>query len=139
MEKILKIPYNAFNDWDQLQTFLECRGNPDYILCGYVNLGFSDTIFDLGNLIHVDGDLNLGFSSIMSLGKLGSISGYLTLNLTSIRSLDNLKIVGGDLDLVDTPIKSLDTLEHVGGNLWLSTNDNIPKQELTRFNVKYVK
>ena len=71
MEKLLKIPYVAFNnDWDLLQQFLERKGNPRYELTGDVNLSYRQDIIDLGNLVRVYGDLRLFGSSIQSLGKL---------------------------------------------------------------------
>ena len=156
MEKLLKIPYAVFNDWDQLQQFLERRGNPRYELVGDVDLSYKKDIFDLGNLVRVDGDfiayrssiqslgnlqyvsgaLNLYKSSIQSLGSLEYVGGYLDLKSTPIESLGNLQYVGGYLDLVATPIESLGNLEHVGGEIILSRNQ-IPEEQLTKFKIYY--
>ena len=73
----LKIPYSVFNDWNLLQVFLYRRGNPDYELIGDIDLRWQDNITSLGNLVQVDGNLNLGGSSIKSLGKLKHITGNL--------------------------------------------------------------
>ena len=158
MEKLLKIPYTVFNnEWDLLQKFLERRGNPRYELVGFVDLSFRDDIFNLGNLVRVDGDLQLSWSSIQSLGGLEYVNGHLSLYSTPIESLGNLKYVGAKLDLAYSSIQSLGNLEYVGdhlllfytpiqslGNLkyvdiaiWLSENHEIPEDELTRFKIKY--
>ena len=133
MEKLLKIPYKVFNDWNQLQQFLERKGNPRYELVGYLYLNGRKDIFDLGNLVRVDGDLYLEDSSIQSLGNLEYVSGYLNLVGTSIQSLGNLEYVGGYLDLDETPIQSLGNLEYVGEEFWLSRNHQIPEEQLTKF------
>ena len=153
MEKLLKIPYKVFNDWDLLQQFLERRGNPRYELVGDVNLRNRKNIFNLGNLVRVYGNLNLSNSHIKSLGSLKYVNGdlllsntkieFLTnleyvggdLNLfnTSIESLGNLEYVGGYLDLEGTPIQSLGNLEHVGGTIYLSYDHQIPEEQLTNF------
>ena len=74
MEKLLKIPYAVFNDWDLLQQFLERRGNPRYELVGDVNLFNRKDISDLGNLVRVDGFLDLYNTSVQSLGNLEYVS-----------------------------------------------------------------
>ena len=137
MEKLLKIPYTVFNDWDQLQQFLDRRGNPMYEIVGDVRLLSRKDIFDLGNLVRVYGDLNLYNSSIQSLGSLEYVSGSLLLWETPIESLGNLKYVGSYLDLRFTPIKSLGNLEYVGEEIWLSKNHQISQEELTKFKIYY--
>ena len=137
MEKLLKIPYAVFNDWDLLQKFLERKGNPRYELVGNVHLYNRQDIIDLGNLVRVDGNLGLYYSSIESLGNLEYVGGYFDLNKTPIESLGNLEYVGGDLDLRFTPIKSLGNLEYVGKKIWLSINHQIPKEQLNNFKIKY--
>ena len=156
MEKLLKIPYKVFNSWDQLQQFLERKGNPRYELVGFVDLYYRKDIFDLGNLVRVDGYLDLSESAIQSLGALEYVGGVLRLSSTPIESLGNLEYVGGDLllnntpieslgnlqyvggylDLVATPIESLGNLEHVGGEIILSRNQ-IPEEQLTKFKIYY--
>ena len=156
MGNILKIPYKAFNeDWNLLQQFLERRGNPRYEIVGDVELSKRKDISDLGNLVRVDGDLNLVFSSIQSLGNLKYVAGDLFLHNTpiqslgnlvrvdgdldlrrsSIQSLENLQYVGGNLNLVRTPIKSLGNLEYIGEEIWISRNHKIPQEELTKFKI----
>ena len=74
MEKLLKIPYAVFNDWDLLQQFLDRRGNPMYEIVGDVNLFNRKDISDLGNLVRVDGFLDLYNTSVQSLGNLEYVS-----------------------------------------------------------------
>ena len=153
MEKLLKIPYAVFNDWDLLQQFLERRGNPRYELVGDVDLSYKKDIFDLGNLVRVDGHLILSWStiqslgnlvrvggnlylresSIKSLGNLVRVDGNLNLNYTPIESLGNLQYVGGHLLLFGTEIQSLGNLQYVGGTIFLSEDHQIPEEQLTKF------
>ena len=137
MEKLLKIPYAVFNDWDQLQQFLERRDNPRYELAGYVDLAEQEDIFDLGNLVRVDGDLDLQGTPIKSLGNLQYVGGDLHLADTPIQSLGNLEYVGNYLFLYGTLIKSLGNLEYVGDTIYLSKNHQIPKEQLTKFKIEY--
>jgi hypothetical protein len=106
-EKILKIPSLKFfnNDWNVLQKYLEFRGNPKYSIGGDLDLREMD-IESLGNLVRVDGDLNLfGNKNLQSLG--------------------NLEYVGGHLHLSNTPIKikynrtQIKNMVEVGGLLYL--------------------
>ena len=158
MEKLLKIPYAVFNDWDLLQQFLERRGNPRYELVGNVRLDKRKDIFNLGNLVRVDGNLDLIGCQIKSLGNLEYVGGYLDLHDSSIQSLGNLEYVGKGLYLHDTPIQSLGNLEYVGGHLSLyktpiqsfgnlqyvgdiiilSEDHQITKEQLTKFKIKYL-
>ena len=59
-EQILKIPSLKFfnNDWSILQKFLESQGNPRYSIGGDLILWRTD-IKSLGNLVRVEGDLDL--------------------------------------------------------------------------------
>ena len=158
MENLLKIPYAVFNDWNQLQQFLERKGNPRYELVGNVELNFRYDIITLGNLVRVDGNLdligcqikslgnleyvggnlNLPHSSIQSLGNLEYVGKGLYLHDTQIQSLGNLGYVGGYLNLRYTTIKSLGNLEYVGGIIYLSTNHQIPEEQLTKFKIEYI-
>ena len=133
MEKLLKLPYAVFNDWNLLQQFLERKGNPRYEIVGDVDLYERKDIFDLGNLVRVDGDLLLTDSSIQSLGTLEYVGGTLFLGSTSIESLGNLEYVGGHLYLTASPIKSLGNLEHVGKGIWSLRDHQIPPEQLTKF------
>jgi hypothetical protein len=116
-EKILKIPYSAVNnDWDFLQKYLKAIGNPKYIIVGNVNLIDKKDIFDLGNLVGVEGYLNLDESSIESLGDLEFVDGDLCLwGCKNIKTLGKLKRVEGGLD-IDPSIESLGDLEFVNGD-----------------------
>ena len=159
MEKLLKIPYAVFNNWHLLQQFLDRRGNPRYELIGDVNLYGREDIIDLGNLEYVNGTLYLTHSSIeslgnlkyvagdlflhntpiQSLGNLVQVDGYLTLHNTPINSLGNLQYVGSYLNLYETPIKSLGNLNYVGDRIVLSSDHQIPPEQLTKFKdqIKY--
>ena len=95
MEKLLKIPYAVFNDWDLLQQFLERKGNPRYELVGDVDLSYKKDIFDLGNLVRVDDDLILSFSTIQSLGNLEYVGKKIWLSINHQipkEQLNNFKI-----------------------------------------------
>ena len=139
-EDILRIPFAAFGyDWNDLQLFLERRGNPPYEITDDLNLSYAN-VKSLGNLTSVGGNLSLRGSEIESLGNLTSVGGYLYLwnseikslgNLTSvggylilykseIKSLGNLTSVGDDLNLRGSKIESLGNLTSVGGNLYLN-------------------
>jgi hypothetical protein len=118
-EEILRIPFAAFgNNWDDLQKFLEKRGNPPYEITDDLDL-FGAKIESLGNLTSVEGNLNLLFSEIKSLGNLISVGGDLFLPQSKIQSLGNLTSVGGYLDLAGSKIEDLGNLTSVGGNLML--------------------
>ena len=118
-EKILRIPYSAVNgDWNLLQHFLKMKGNPNYIIVGDVDLRGSQDIFNLENLVGVEGDLDLSDSTIESLGELEYVAGNLTLyDSFYIKTLGNLKKVDGYLNLFNSHIESLGELEYVGGGL----------------------
>ena len=119
-DNIRKIDFDIFNnDWALLQKFLERRGNPPYIITGYLDL-FNSNIKSLGNLQSVGGNLYLINTKIESLGNLQSVGGFLNLYNTNIQSLGNLQSVGGYLDLRGTKIESLGNLQSVGGNLYLN-------------------
>ena len=138
MEKLLKIPYNVFNDWVQLQQFLDRRGNPRYEIVGDVDLRNRKNIFNLGNLVRVDGYLSLQGTPINSLENLEYVGGHLNLLGSSIQTLGNLEYVGTYLDLRFTPIESLGNLKYVGAAVILSRQHQIPKEQLTKFKFKYM-
>jgi hypothetical protein len=124
-EKVLRIPLAAFNyNWDDLQLFLERRGNPPYEITDDLNL-YESEIESLGNLTSVGGNLDLYKSNIKSLGNLTSVGGYLNLEDSNIKSLGNLTSVGGYLDLRDTPLskkyteKEIRSMAEVGGEVYL--------------------
>jgi hypothetical protein len=128
MEKnILKIPYVAVReDWNLLQQFLKLKGNPRYIIVGDVDLFRSKDIPNLGNLVGVEGDLRLNWSSIESLGELEFVGGYLGLwGCKDIKTLGKIKRVESDLNLDESSIESLGQLEYVGAGLNLPKCKNI--------------
>ena len=135
-EKILKIPYEAVRyDWNLLQKFLNMKGNPRYVIVGNVDLSRRQDIFDLENLVGIDGYLNLRHSSIESLDELEYVIGNFSLfECRNITTLGKLKKVVGDLNLGGSSIESLGDLEYVGGNLWLK-NINIPPSEINKVEV----
>ena len=119
-EKLLKIPGFRFfnNDWNILQKFLESQGHPRYSIGGDLNLRDSD-VKSLGNLVRVDGDLDLAScQNLESLGNLEYVGDGLDLfDCKNLKSLGDLEYVGGNLDSWRTDIKTLGNLEYVGG--WL--------------------
>jgi hypothetical protein len=119
MNELLKIPFAAFNNWDDLQLFLKHRGNPPYEITDNLDLRFSG-IQSLGNLTSVGGYLDLSYSEIEDLGNLISVGGDLYMNRSTIKSLGNLTSVGGNLDLYESKIESLGNLTSVGGHLDLT-------------------
>jgi hypothetical protein len=131
-EKILKIPYSVVReDWDFLQKYLKAIGNPRYILVGDVDLFRKQDISDLGNLVGVEGYLDLYESSIESLGELEFVKGDLCLfRCKNIKRLENLKKVEGDLWLSRSSVESLGNLQFVGGNLYLIDSSIVSLGEL---------
>ena len=136
-EKILKIPYSAVReDWDLLQKFLVIKGNPKYILVGNINLRDRQDKSDLGNLVGIEGYLDLSYTSIVSLGELEYVNGDFILlwGCKKIKTLGKLKKVDGDLALSNSSIESLGELEYVEGDLLLK-NTNIPPSEIKKVEV----
>jgi len=136
-EEIWKIPYTLVNEnWDLLQRYLEFKGNPKYIIVGDVDLALREDISNLGNLVGIDGNLDLRYSSIESLGELEFVEGKLKLyGCENIKTLGKLKkVVRGYLNLGNSSIESLGELEFVGGHLAL----HICKKIKTLGNLKKV-
>jgi hypothetical protein len=104
-QKILHIPdIRIFgNDWDNLQRFLESKGNPPYSLGGNLDL-VGLKVESLGNLVSVQHDLYAYDTPLKSLGSLTSVGGLMDLSNTQIESLGNLSFVGGSLVLKGTPL-----------------------------------
>jgi hypothetical protein len=104
-QKILHIPdIRIFgNDWDNLQRFLESKGNPPYSLGGNLDL-VGLKVESLGNLVSVEHDLYAYDTPLKSLGSLTSVGGLMDLSNTQIESLGNLSFVGGSLVLKGTPL-----------------------------------
>ena len=104
-QKILRIPdFKIFgNDWDNLQRFLESKGNPPYSLGGNLDL-VGLKVESLGNLVSVEHDLYAYDTPLKSLGSLTSVGGLMDISNTQIESLGNLSFVGGSLVLKGTPL-----------------------------------
>jgi hypothetical protein len=104
-QKVLHIPdIRIFgNDWDNLQRFLESKGNPPYSLGGNLDL-VGLKIESLGNLVSVEHDLYAYDTPLKSLGSLTSVGGLMDISNTQIESLGNLSFVGGSLVLKGTPL-----------------------------------
>ena len=104
-QKVLHIPdIRIFgNDWDNLQRFLESKGNPPYSLGGNLDL-VGLKVESLGNLVSVEHDLYAYDTPLKSLGSLTSVGGLMDLSNTQIESLGNLSFVGGSLVLKGTPL-----------------------------------
>jgi hypothetical protein len=117
-QKVLHIPdIRIFgNDWDNLQRFLESKGNPPYSLGGNLDL-VGLKVESLGNLVSVEHDLYAYDTPLKSLGSLTSVGGLLHLSNTPIKTLGNLTSVGWSLSLLKSKIESLGNLTYVGGNL----------------------
>ena len=121
-QKVLRIPSLKIFDenivvaWNNLQKFLEKKGNPPYSIGDDLFLE-GTSIESLGNLISVGGFMDLSHTDIQSLGNLKSVGRDLNLYGTPIKSLGNLQSVGGNLNLIHTPIESLGNLTSVGGEL----------------------
>ena len=123
-QKILRIPdFKIFgNDWDNLQRFLESKGNPPYSLGGNLDL-LGLKVESLGNLVSVEGDIYASETPLKSLGSLTSVGGLMNLNNTPIESLGNLTYVGGDLFLINTPMSNKwlqikQMINKVGGDIY---------------------
>jgi hypothetical protein len=127
--EILKLPsIEYFGSWDDLQYYLNKKGNPFYSIEGNLILIDCKNLTSLGNLVSIDGSLELlDCKNLMSLGNLTSVWGSLDLyGCKNLMSLGNLTSVGGYLDLRETKIESLGNLTSVGG---FSYFINTPIQE----------
>ncbi len=104
-QKVLHIPdIRIFgNDWDNLQRFLESKGNPPYSLGGNLDL-VGLKVESLGNLVSVEHDLYAYDTPLKSLANLTSVGGLMDISNTQIESLGNLSFVGGSLVLKGTPL-----------------------------------
>ena len=104
-QKVLHIPdIRIFgDDWDNLQRFLESKGNPLYSLGGNLNLVGLE-VESLGNLVSVEHDLYAYDTPLKSLANLTSVGGLMDISNTQIESLGNLSFVGGSLVLKGTPL-----------------------------------
>jgi hypothetical protein len=120
-QKVLHLPSaKVFGGWDELQRYLELKGNPLYSLGGDLDLQLTTSVKSLGNLVSVDGDLVLDGSKIESLGKLTHVGGTLTMLKTPIKSLGNLTSVGRSLFMDNSEVESFGNLTSVGHNLFMS-------------------
>ena len=121
----LSFPYYMVND-DFERALKFANGRP-FIIEGNLNLKPAKVI-TLGSLVGVEGGLDLGFSkTIKDLGNLQYVLGYLDLGRTNIESLGKLKYVSGSLDLRRTPLSGKTTEEEIrnmpnltiGGGIYL--------------------
>jgi hypothetical protein len=119
-QKILHLPSaKVFGGWDELQKFLELKGNPLYSLGGDLDLQLTTSVKSLGNLVSVDGDLVLDGSEIESLGNLTHVGGTFTMINTPIKTLGNLTSVGRSLFMNGSEIESFGNLTSVGSNMFM--------------------
>jgi hypothetical protein len=119
-QKILHLPSaKVFGGWDELQKFLELKGNPLYSLGGDLDLQLTTSVKSLGNLVSVDGDLVLDGSEIESLGNLTHVGGTFTMIKTPIKTLGNLTSVGRSLFMNGSEIESFGNLTSVGSNMFM--------------------
>jgi hypothetical protein len=113
------------NDWNLVLNFMNRYRNKKFYYPSDLDLTFSD-IETLGNLVKVEGDLNLRkCQNFQSLGNLEYVGGNLNLRYTKIETLENLEYVGGGLNLIDTDIETLGNLEYVGDALDLFGCENL--------------
>ena len=119
-QKVLHLPSaKVFGGWDELQKFLELKGNPLYSLGGDLDLQLTTSVKSLGNLVSVDGDLVLDGSEIESLGNLTHVGGTFTMINTPIKTLGNLTSVGRSLFMNGSEIESFGNLTSVGINMFM--------------------
>ena len=119
-QKVLHLPSaKVFGGWDELQKFLELKGNPLYSLGGDLDLQLTTSVKSLGNLVSVDGDLVLDGSEIESLGNLTHVGGTFTMINTPIKTLGNLTSVGRSLFMNGSKIESFGNLTSVGSNMFM--------------------
>jgi hypothetical protein len=119
-QKVLHLPSaKVFGGWDELQKFLELKGNPLYSLGGDLDLQLTTSVKSLGNLVSVDGDLVLDGSEIESLGNLTHVGGTFTMIKTPIKTLGNLTSVGRSLFMNGSEIESFGNLTSVGSNMFM--------------------
>ncbi len=80
-QKVLHIPdIRIFgNDWDNLQRFLESKGNPPYSLGGNLDL-VGLKVESLGNLVSVEHDLYAYDTPLKSLANLTSVGGLMDIS-----------------------------------------------------------
>ena len=103
-QKVLHIPsVKVFGGWDELQRYLELKGNPPYSLGGNLDL-VGLKVESLGNLVSVEHDLYAYDNPLKSLGSLTSVGGLMDISNTQIETLGNLSFVGGSLVLKGTPL-----------------------------------
>ena len=119
-QKVLHLPSaKVFGGWDELQKFLELKGNPLYSLGGDLDLQSTTSVKSLGNLVSIDGDLVLDGSEIESLGNLTRVGGTLSMIATPIKTLGNLSSVGRTLFINSSELESFGNLTSVGSNLYM--------------------
>ena len=119
-QKVLHLPSaKVFGGWDELQRYLELKGNPLYSLGGDLDLQLTTSVKSLGNLVSVDGDLVLDGSEIESLGNLTHVGGTFTMIKTPIKTLGNLTSVGRSLFMNGSEIESFGNLTSVGSNMFM--------------------
>ena len=119
-QKVLHLPSaKVFGGWDELQRYLELKGNPLYSLGGDLDLQLTTSVKSLGNLVSVDGDLVLDGSEIESLGNLTHVGGTFTMINTPIKTLGNLTSVGRSLFMNGSEIESFGNLTSVGSNMFM--------------------
>jgi hypothetical protein len=130
MEEIFSLPpiKDFFNNYQTVLEFMDTLGNPKFKIASDVILYNRKDIASLGNLVEVEGNLNLGYTNITSLPDNLKVGGYLFLEKTNITSLPHNLKVGSNLFLERTPLSEKYTsteiremIENKGGYV----NDNI--------------
>ena len=80
------------------------KGKPLYITTK-LDLSGIDELTDLGNVVYIDGDLDVASTNIHSLGKITYINGSLNISYTNIRSLGKTEVKGYVSDR-NTPLEA---------------------------------
>ena len=124
-EKLSELPpFDDFfdNDWNLVLNLMGIYPNKKFYYPGDLDLRYTK-IETLGNLVRVDGDLDLNFCrNLQSLGSLEYVGGDLSLYFCeNLESLGNLNYVGESLYLDADYIKTLESLgdlQYVGNRLY---------------------
>lgn len=117
-KEVFKISFKIFNNnWEFFQEYLEMIGNPPYIIIDNLDLRKTQ-IFDLGNLIGVEGNLTLRGTPIHSLGDLQFVGGIFdVVDTRYLKSLGKLRVVGKTCIIKNSMVNDLGELETVGRTL----------------------
>jgi hypothetical protein len=136
-EKLSELPpFDDFfdNDWNLVLNFMNRYPNKKFYYPGDLNLSFGN-IESLGNLVRVEGYLDLRRTDIKSLGNLERVDGYLNLTFSNIETLGNLEYVGHALNLYGCEnLQSLGNLNYVGK--WVDLRGTLISEKYTEEEIR---